>query len=63
MEKFLKFLSGKKSVIASILMTINGYCAIKWFWGYWEIEFSTISAIIIALFWAASIKTQNIYKK
>lgn len=61
MEKFLKFLSWKKGVIAVILTTINWYLLAKWY--YSDIEFTAISTILWALFWIASAQTKVIYNQ
>lgn len=60
-HKILKFFSWKKWMIATIIITINGYLAIKWL--YWDAEYLLISTIIWALFQSASIATKNIYKQ
>lgn len=60
MEKILTFLSGKKSVIATILMAIAGYCSTK---GYIDLDlFGLITALIGTIFGVASYQTAKVYK-
>ena len=59
MNKLLIFLSGKKSVIATIITTLNWYLLFKWIYG--EAEFAMISTLVATLFWTASIATKSIY--
>ena len=61
MENILKFLSWKKSVIATIIMAIVAYLATKGI--IWEAEVVMISSIVAALFGTASAATQKIYSK
>lgn len=60
LNKFLLLLSGKKSVIATILTALNGYLTIKGIYG--EAEFTLITVIIGTLFGAASYQTCKMYK-
>lgn len=60
MEKILMFLSGKKSVIATILMAIAGYCSTK---GYIDLDlFGLITVLIGTIFGVASYQTAKVYK-
>ena len=61
LEKILKWLSGKKGVIASVIALLNGYFLAKSVYG--DLEFYLIGGLQIILFGAASIKTKLIYKK
>ena len=62
LEKILKFLSGKKGSIATILMGIAGYLATKGILG--EPEIVLITIIVSSLFGATSIATAKfVYKK
>lgn len=58
-EKTLIILSGKKSVIATIVTTLNWYLLFKGIYG--EAEFALVSTIIVTLCWGASIATKSIY--
>lgn len=61
LEKILKFLSGKKSVIASLILTTSGFLGTKSI-----IDSDTvlyIGTMTTIIFGAASIATKNIYKK
>ena len=60
MEKLLKFLSGKKWVIATILSLILWYCFAKGFID--DMTFTLIWGILTALFGGASIATKSMYK-
>lgn len=57
--KIIKFLSGKKAIIASILGAIEAYLAAKGIIG--EAEVVLISAIITAIFGSAAIVTKKAY--
>jgi hypothetical protein len=59
MEKLLEALSGKKGTIATVLSAMNGYLALKGYYG--EPEFALISTILVALFGTASLATQKMY--
>lgn len=60
MEKLLKFLSGKKWVIASIIGLITAYLATKGI--LWEPEVILIMGITWAIFGTVSVATKNMYK-
>jgi hypothetical protein len=60
-EKILKFLSGKKAVIASIILTVVAYLATKSILG--EAEVVLIGTLTTALFGSASIATKKVYNK
>ena len=59
MEKILKMLSWKKSMIATIIMTITAYCSAKQY--IWEAEVLMVWSLVTALFWTISYKTKKIY--
>jgi len=61
METLLKFLSGKKGTIASILGTVLAYCAATGL--LWPQEVILIGSLITIIFGWASIATKGIYKK
>ncbi len=62
LKKILKMLSGKKSAIAAIIMTVVAYLGAKEILG--ELEVTTIGAIITILFGAGSYATGKlIYNK
>jgi len=60
MDKILKFLSGKKSVIASIIMTVIAYLATKGLLG--DAEVTLIGALTTIIFGTASYATGKMYK-
>ncbi len=59
MEKLLIFLSGKKAVIASVILTVSGYLAAKQILG--EAEVILIGSLTAILFGTASYKTAQIF--
>ena len=61
MEKLLKFLSGKKGTIATILSLLLWYAFAKMYID--EQTFYLLWWILTALFWTASYATKSIYKK
>lgn len=60
MNKLLIFLSGKKSVIATILMGIVAYLATKWIIG--DAEVALLTLVIGAIFGTVSYATGKAYK-
>jgi type IV secretory pathway VirB2 component (pilin) len=61
MRELLLWLSGKKSVIATILMAIAGYCSTK---GYLDLDlFGLITVLIGTIFGVASYQTGKIYRE
>lgn len=61
MEKVLKFLSGKKSTIASLIALVVTYMVIK---NVIDIDTAAlINGISVLLFGATSIATKSIYNK
>lgn len=61
MDKFLKFLSGKKSIIAGLITTTSAYLASVSVIG---IDTATyINAISLVVFGSASVATTAMYKK
>jgi preprotein translocase subunit SecF len=61
MEKLLKFLSGKKSTIATILSLILWYVFAK---GYIDdMAFAMLWGILTALFGTVSFATKKVYNK
>jgi len=56
--KVLKFLSGKKGVIASIILTVNGYLAAKEVYG--ELEVVLVGALVTIIFGGASYATRRL---
>ena len=61
MDKFLKFLSGKKSTIAAILALTAWYCFAK---GYIDdMTFKFIAGVLVILFPTVSYATKLAYKK
>lgn len=61
LEKILKFLSGKKGVIASLIGLVSTYLAIKGYIG--EPEIYLITGISVILFGTASYATKKIVYK
>ena len=62
MIQILKWLSGKKGSIATILMGVVAYLATKGILG--QAEITLITLIVVTIFGTASIATKNlIYKK
>ncbi len=61
MSKILLFLSGKKSVIASIIMTAVAYLATKGFLG--EAEVTLLGALTTIIFGATAYATGKAYKR
>lgn len=59
MEKLLIFLSGKKSIIASVILTVSGYLAAKEVLG--EAEVILIGSLVTIIFGAASYKTGKVF--
>lgn len=60
LEKIIKFLSGKKSTIASIIWLLTWYMATKgWIW---ETEVVFMWWLSIVFFWSASYLTGVYYK-
>jgi hypothetical protein len=55
----LKFLSWKKSVIATLLTLVLWYCFAKWYLD--EATYNLIGWMLVIVFWWASIATKNIY--
>ena len=60
-ENFFLFLSGKKGIIGSILLTIVAYLALKGFIG--EEEIFLMGGIVTTLTGVSSIYTKRIYEK
>jgi uncharacterized membrane protein (DUF441 family) len=60
MKNILKFLSGKKSIIATILMGIVAYLATKGVLG--EAEVTLLTLIIGTIFGTASYATGKMYR-
>lgn len=61
LEKILKFLSGKKAIIASIIGLVTSYLATKGILG--EPEVILINGLTMAIFGTASVMTGKMYKK
>ena len=61
MEKFLKFMSGKKWIIAVCIWVITTYLAAKGM--IWESEIALIWWLQLAFFWKISYDTQTMYSK
>ena len=61
MNTLLKFLSGKKWVIASIIGAVMAYLAVKGMLG--EQEVILIGSLSLIFFGSASIATKQAYKK
>jgi len=61
METLLKFLSGKKSTIATILSLVLWYCFAKMYID--EATFIMLWWVLAAMFGSASIATKKMYKK
>jgi len=61
METLLKFLSGKKSTIASIIMTIVAYLASRSILG--DAEVVLIGSLTTIIFGFASYETHKLYQK
>ena len=61
MEKLLIWLSGKKSIIATIIITINGYLYAKAYYG--DAEFALISTLIGVIFGYAGYETKKVFAK
>lgn len=61
MENFIKFMSGKKSLIASVIWLVVSYLTAKWL--LWESEVVLIMWLSWIFFWKLSMMTQKQYKK
>ena len=61
MEKLLKFMSGKKSTIASVIWAITAYLAVKWI--LWEPEVVLIWTLSTVIFGSMSYGTKKMYEK
>jgi membrane protein DedA with SNARE-associated domain len=59
MEKLLIFLSGKKAVIASVILTVSGYLAAKQILG--EAEVVLIGSLVAVIFGSASYVTGQMF--
>jgi len=59
MENILKWLSWKKSIIATIVMTVTAYLSAKQY--IWESEVVLIWWIVWAIMWTVSYQTKKIY--